>query len=44
MDRVGGYLGYLALCEDALALDDVMVAMEGEADAQRILALERGQR
>lgn len=41
MDRVGGYLSYVALCEDARAFDDVVAAMNGEADAQRIAELER---
>lgn len=41
MDRVGGYLAYRTLCEDARAYDDVLAAMNGEADAARILKLER---
>lgn len=41
MDRVGGYLSYLALCEDARAYDDVLDAMAGEADARRMEELER---
>lgn len=41
MDRVGGYLAYAALCEDARAYDDVLIAMAGEADAQRVVELER---
>lgn len=41
MDRVGGYTAYLALCEDARAYDDIMLAMHGEADAARVLELER---
>lgn len=40
MDRAGGYLAYLALCEDARAYEDVVIALNGEADAQRILALQ----
>jgi len=40
MDRVGGYLGYLALLEDARAYDDVLIVLAGEADAARIRALE----
>ena len=37
MDRVGGgYLSYLALCEDMRALEDVLIAMAGEADAHRL--------
>lgn len=41
MDRVGGYFAYLALCEDSRAYDDVVTAMNGEADARRLLELER---
>lgn len=42
MDRVGGdYGSYLALCEDAQAYDDVLIAMEGEADARRWMEMER---
>lgn len=41
MDRVGGYLDYLALCEDARAFDDVLAAMNGEADAARIVKVEQ---
>lgn len=41
MDRAGGYLGYLALCEDARAYDDVLIALAGDSDAARIAALER---
>ena len=33
MDRVGGYLSYVALCEDARAYADVVLAMRGEYDA-----------
>lgn len=40
MDRVGGYLAYLALLEDDRAYDDVLMALEGEADASRVLKLE----
>lgn len=40
MDRVGGYIGYLALIEDARAYDDVLVALAGEADATSIRELE----
>jgi hypothetical protein len=36
MDRVGGYLGYLALCEDARAYDDVMIVMRAEAQARAL--------
>lgn len=35
MDRVGGYLGYLALCEDARAYDELMCVMAAEADYAR---------
>lgn len=41
MDRVGGYLAFRALLEDASALDDVLDAMAGEADAARIVKLEQ---
>lgn len=41
MDRVGGYLAYAALCEDAEAYEDVLIAMAGEADARRWMELER---
>jgi len=41
MDRVGGYLAYRALLDDARAFDDVLAAMAGEADAALILKLER---
>ena len=41
MDRVGGYLDYLALLEDARAYEDVLTAMAGEADAALILRQER---
>jgi len=41
MDRVGGYLAYRALLDDARAFDDVLAAMAGEADAARILKLEQ---
>ena len=37
MDRVGGYLGYLALTENGRALDDVLIVMRAEADAAQIL-------
>lgn len=42
MDRVGGYLGYLALCEDARAYDDVLIVMRSEAQANKLAALEAG--
>lgn len=41
MDRVGGYLDYLALLEDARAYEDVLIAMRGESDAALILKQER---
>lgn len=41
MDRVGGYLSYLALQEDARAFDDVLTVMAGEADAERIAEMQR---
>ena len=40
MDRVGGYLGYLALLEDARAYEDVLTVLAAETDAARIRALE----
>lgn len=33
MKYVGGYEAYLALLEDARALDDVLIVMEAEASA-----------
>lgn len=36
MDRVGGYLDYLALLEDARAYEDVLIALNGESDAALI--------
>lgn len=36
MDRVGGYLDYLALRQDVRAFDDVLIAMSGEASARTI--------
>lgn len=41
MDRVGGYLAYLALLDDERAFEDVVIAMNGEDDARRIVELER---
>lgn len=41
MDRVGGYLSYVALCEDARAYEDVLTVMAGEADAAKVLELQR---
>ena len=40
MDRVGGYLDYLALEGDARAYDDVLIVLRGESDARRIQELE----
>ncbi len=41
MDRVGSdYGSYLALCEDARAYDDILIAMHGEADAAKVRRLE----
>lgn len=37
MDRVGGYLGYLALTENGRALEDVLIVMRAEAEARQIL-------
>lgn len=33
MDRVGGYLAYRALLDDARAYDEVLIALAGERDA-----------
>lgn len=45
MDRVGGFISYVALSEDMLAFEDVLVAMAGESDAARIREMEnRAQR
>jgi len=41
MDRVGGYLSYLALLQDARAYEDVVLALRGEAQAQKIEAMLR---
>lgn len=38
MDRVGGYLGYLALMENQRAHDDVLIVMAAEAEAAQITA------
>lgn len=40
MKYVGSLESYHALLDDARAYDDVLIAMEGEADAARIMALE----
>lgn len=41
MDRVGGYLDYCALLQDARDLEDVLTVMAGEADAASVRELER---
>lgn len=41
MQRVGGYRDWLALLQDERDLDDVMLVMAGEAEANRILAMRR---
>ena len=41
MDRVGGLPAYRELLADARAYDDVLIAMMGEAEAERIRDLER---
>lgn len=42
MDRVGSdYRSYLALCEDARAYDDVLIAMAGEADAAKVRRMQQ---
>ncbi len=41
MDRVGGYCDYLALRERAQDYDDVLLALAGEADAAKILKMQR---
>jgi len=42
MDRVGGYLAYLALAENGRALEDVLIVMRAEAEAHQILEARRG--
>ena len=39
MDRVGGYLAFMALEADARAYEDVLIVMAGEVDARRIAEL-----
>lgn len=39
MRYVGGYRDYLALMEDERALDDVLIAMAGDAEAARVAEL-----
>lgn len=41
MDRVGGFIAYRELCSDARAYDDVVLVMNAEAEAQRILQLKQ---
>ena len=41
MDRVGGYLDYLALCEDSRAYDDVRLVLQAEALAAEETRRER---
>lgn len=36
----GGYRDYLALLDDSSAYEDVLLVMEAERDAQRILELQ----
>lgn len=36
MKWVGGYSSYLALMDDARAFDDVLIAMEAEADWREV--------
>ena len=40
MDRVGGMTSYEALCDDARAYEDVLIAMAGESDAMKIREME----
>lgn len=42
MEKAGGYLDYVALCEDARAYDDVLIILAGEADAGRIASMNKG--
>lgn len=44
MDRVGGYLDYLALLGAARDYDDVIAWMQAEAEARAILRLRGGDR
>ena len=44
MDRVGGYLSYMALCEDMRAYEDVLIAMQGEAEAKRLMEAQSARR
>lgn len=41
MDRVGGYLSYLALLGDERAYDDVVIAINGDEDFKRIFEMRR---
>lgn len=40
MDRVGGYAAYAALLDDAVMYQKVILAMQGEVDAQRLAKAE----
>lgn len=42
MDRVGGYLGYLALAEDARAYELVLLALKGEREAEWLRSKQSG--
>lgn len=44
MDRVGGYAAYSALEEDARAYEDVVLAILGEAEAERWKAIREARR
>lgn len=43
MDRVGGYAAYEALEQDARAYEDVVLAILGEAEAERWKRLKEAQ-
>lgn len=40
MDRVGGYLGLLALEQNMRAYEDVLIVLRGESEAARIREME----
>lgn len=42
MKYVGGYQAYRLLLEDARAFDDVLLALQGEAEAERIKRMTSG--
>jgi hypothetical protein len=42
MNRVGGYLSYLALTENAQAYDDVVLMMRAEYQAHIIQRMQKG--